>query len=56
MVCKATTVCGPGVVLSEVRVCRGDGVVVVDEGVVAREVVRYVTDELGKYCDPSDTE
>ena len=30
--------------------------VVVDEGVVAGEVVRYVKDEMGKYCDPDDTE
>ena len=35
--------------------CGGSGVIVVDESVVAREVVSYVKDELGIYCDPGDT-
>ena len=29
--------------------------IVVDQSVVAREVVSYVKDEWGVYCDPGDT-
>ena len=29
--------------------------IVVDESMVTREVVRYVEDKLGIYCDPGDT-